>query len=293
MYFCFIVEEQYRHDSMPMVIARQLLKWGHTVDILEPSESVTCLSDLPRQTYDAYVLKTVSDGPGLSILQAAEAVGIPTINHSRAICLVRDKTIATAFANAEGLPVPRTYFIAHPGLLKAIPKKDYPLVIKPANGSSCRGIYRVNSPADLAKLEIVRSNCCFLLAQQYVENNGYDIKLYVIGKNVYAVAGKSPLHPEVEVEPRLVPLRLEWRKLALRVGEISGLDIYGLDVLETSHGPVVVDINDFPSFGHVPQAVSLISSYILRVAKEANLKRRRKAIIAVAVRPLSTRKLAG
>src|SRR3989442_14608721 len=75
------------------------------------------------------------------------------------------------------------------------------------------------------------------------------IKLYVIGKDVYSVARKSPLHPEVKVEEQLIPLRLEWRKLARRVGEIFGLDIYGLDVLETSKGPIVVDINDFPSFG--------------------------------------------
>ncbi len=29
MRFCFIVEEQYRNDPMPMVIAEQLLQWGH------------------------------------------------------------------------------------------------------------------------------------------------------------------------------------------------------------------------------------------------------------------------
>jgi len=285
MYFCFIVEEQYRHDSMPMVIAERLLQWGHTVDLLEPSETVTCLSDLTRKGYDAYVLKTVAGGPGLSILQAAEAAGIPTINNSRSIGLVRDKTIATAFAHAQGLPVPHTYFIAHPRLLKKIPEKDYPLVVKPSNGSSCRGIYRLSSPADLAKLEIAAPHPCFFLAQHYVENAGYDIKLYVIGKDVYSVARKSPLHPEVEVEEQLIPLRLEWRKLARRVGEIFGLEIYGLDVVETSNGPVVVDINDFPSFGHVPGAVSRVSDYILHIAEQARLKRRRKAMIEVALQP--------
>src|SRR6266852_9139057 len=144
MRFCFIIEEQYRREPMPMVVADQLLQWGHTVDLLEPQETVTCISDMLEQGYDAYVLKTVAGGPGLSILEAAEAVGIPTINNSRSISLVRDKTIATAFAYAQGLPVPRTYFIAHPRLLKKIPEKDYPLVFKPSNGSSCRGIYRLN-----------------------------------------------------------------------------------------------------------------------------------------------------
>jgi len=284
MYFCFIVEEQYRHDSMPMVIAERLLQWGHSVDLLEPSETVTCLSDLASQSYDAYVLKTVAGGPGLSILQAAEAVGIPTINNSRSISLVRDKTIATAFAHAQGLPVPHTYFIAHPRLLRKIPEKDYPLVVKPTNGSSCQGIYRLSSPADLAKLEIAAPHPCFFLAQHYVENAGYDIKLYVIGKDVYSVARKSPLHPEVKVEEQLIPLRSEWRKLARRVGEIFGLDIYGLDVVETSKGPVVVDINDFPSFGHVPGAVSHVSNYILQIVEQARLKRH-KATIEVAPQP--------
>src|SRR5437016_9924488 len=137
MHFCFIIEEQYKNDAMPMVVVDQLLQWGHSVDVLEPNATITCLSDLTKQNYDAYVLKTVSDGPGLSILEAAEAAGIPTINNSRSIRLVRDKAIATAFAHAQGLPVPRTYFITHPRLLKKIPQTEYPLVVKPTNGSSC------------------------------------------------------------------------------------------------------------------------------------------------------------
>src|SRR5438128_10632674 len=144
MHFCFIIEAQYRKETMPMAVARQLVEWGHDVDPLEPESTIICLSDLNRGNYDAYVLKTVSDGPGLSILEAAEAAGIPTINHSRSIRLVRDKAIATAFAHAQGLPVPRTYFITHPRLLKKIPQTEYPLVAKLTNSSSCRGIYQVN-----------------------------------------------------------------------------------------------------------------------------------------------------
>jgi ribosomal protein S6--L-glutamate ligase len=280
MYLCFIVEEQYRHDSMPTVIADQLRQRGHTIDLLEPPDAVTCLSDLAIQRYDAYVLKTVAGGPGLSILEAAEAVGIPTINNSRSISLVRDKTIAAAFAHARGLPVPRTYFIARLDLLKKIPAQDYPLVVKPTNGSACRDIYRLNSPADLVTLETGKPNGSFFLAQHYVDNPGYDVKLYVIGKDVYAVAKKSPLHPEVAVKEQLLPLAAEWRKLARRVGEIFGLDIYGLDVLATHNGPVVVDINDFPSFGHVPGAVSHVADYILQIAAQARVKRRRnKAMV--------------
>ena len=296
MRFCFIIEAQYRNEPMPMVIAKQLQLWGHEVDMLEPQATITCLSDLSSQDYDAYILKTVSDGPGLSLLEAAEASGIPTINNSRSIRLVRDKAVAAAFAHANGLPTPLTYFVAHPELLKQIPEADYPLVVKPTNGSSCRGIYRLNSPADLSSLEIAEANGSYFLAQHYMENCGFDIKLYVAGTEAYAVAKRSPLHPEVEISKQLIPVTPDLRSLALQVGKVFGLDIYGLDIVETAQGPMIVDINDFPSFGHVPKAVPLVSAYIEHIAIRAQLQhgtranrihRNGKALIEAALERIS------
>jgi ribosomal protein S6--L-glutamate ligase len=272
MRFCFIVEEQYRNDAMPLVIADQLLQWGHDVDLLEPQSAVTCLNNLADLGYDAYVLKSLADGPGMSILESAEAVGIPTINSSRSIRLVRDKAVAAAFARAHGLPIPETYFVSHPRLLHQIPLDHYPLVVKPSNGSSCRGIYLLRNPGDLAELEIAEENDSFFLAQRYAENAGFDIKVYVTGTEVYAAVAKtSPLHGKVE--DRFVPLTPQVRKLALQVGKLFGLDIYGLDVVETPQGPAILDINDFPSFGRVPRAVVRISEYVLHAAKRAELQR--------------------
>jgi ribosomal protein S6--L-glutamate ligase len=272
MRFCFIVEEQYRNDPMPMVIADQLLQWGHEVDLLEPQTVVTCLSDMAEQGYDAYVLKSLAEGPGMSILEAAEAVGIPTINNSRAISLVRDKAVAAAFARAHGLPIPPTYFVAHPRLLRQIPMEDYPLVVKPSNGSSCKGVYLLHSPADITALEIAETNDSFFLAQRYAENKGFDMKVYVTGQEVYAaVAKKSPLHPDMG--EHFVPLTPQVRKLALQVGKLFGLDIYGLDIVETPQGPAIVDINDFPGFGGVPKAVVRVSEYVLHAAKRAEMQR--------------------
>ncbi len=275
MRFCFIVEEQYRNDAMPLVIADQLLQWGHDVDLLEPQSAVTCLNDLAEQGYDAYVLKSLADGPGMSILEAAEAVGIPTINSSRSIRLVRDKAVAAAFARAHGLPIPQTYFVSHPRLLHQIPLEEYPIVVKPSNGSSCRGVYLLRNPDDLTELEIAEENDSFFLAQHYAENAGFDIKVYVTGEEVYAAVAKtSPLHGQVE--DRFVPLTPQVRKLALQVGKLFGLDIYGLDVVETPQGPAILDINDFPSFGRVPRAVVRISEYVLHAAKRAELQRARR-----------------
>ncbi|HLI07071.1 MAG TPA: hypothetical protein VKV40_10940 [Ktedonobacteraceae bacterium] len=258
---------------MPLAVAHQLLQWEHHVDLLEPHAAITSLFDLATHDYDAYVLKTVSDGPGLSILDAAEAMGIPTINNSRSIHLVRNKAVAAAYAKAHGLPVPPTYFVAHPQLLKQISINEYPLVIKPNNGSSCRDVYRIFQPEELAALEIelTQTKARFFLAQHYVENTGYDIKLYVTGREVNAVAKTSPFHSAIAEGP--IPLSPQMRQLALDVGKLFKLDIYGLDIVETPQGLALLDINDFPSFGLVPGAVAKVAEYILRTARRAKLER--------------------
>jgi len=264
--FCFIIEEQYSNDSMPTIVSNQLLQWGHNVDILVPQNTITSLSDLPKQRYDAYVLKTVSDGPGLSLLEAAEAADIPTINRSWAIRRVRDKTIGVTLAHTHGIPVPTTYFIAHPRLLAQVPAEQFPLVVKPTNGSSCRLIHYIDSPSALEKIDIDTVSSNFWLAQHYEANIGFDTKLYVAGTEIFAVAKRSPLHPEIEVEKQPIALTPLLRTLALEVGRLFGLDIYGLDVVETDKGPMVVDINDFPSFGNVPEAEKLIAKCIIETA---------------------------
>lgn len=84
----------------------------------------------------------------------------------------------------------------------------------------------------------------------------------------------SPLHgAAVEHE---IPVTREMLTLARRVGQVFGLDIYGIDVLETTQGLMLVDINDFPSFYGVPRKVICIAEYILHAAYRARLERERR-----------------
>ncbi|MFP5346742.1 MAG: RimK family alpha-L-glutamate ligase [Actinomycetes bacterium] len=265
---CFIVEEKYENDVMPAAVADVLSSWGHQVDVLLPSANVTDLWHLlptGAAGYDAYVLKTVSSGPGLSLLEAAAAAGATTVNDHRAIRLARDKAVAAARARAAGIPFPRTYFASRSVLLAQIPAAEYPLVVKPNNGSSCEQIVRVDSPAQLSRLELDDSG--FLLAQPYLPNRGYDLKLYNTGDEVFAAVRRSPLHPGADVVEELVPVSSELRCLAVAVGRAFGLDIYGLDVVETPSGWVVLDVNDFPSFGLVPEAAWRVARTVLRLTR--------------------------
>jgi ribosomal protein S6--L-glutamate ligase len=272
MRLCFILEERYRGDSMPRAVATELGGWGHDVHLLEPSTTVTCLSKLATggfDEYDAFVLKTVSDGPGLSILQGAGAAGIATVNDWRSIPLVRDKAVAFALARSRGLPFPATYFVADARFVGTMPPDTFPIVLKPVNGSSCEGIRLVESPEDLPRVDLGNEDGCFFLAQRYIANEGYDVKLYNTGRQIYATVRRSPLHPEASVRERIIPVTPALREIAVRVGQTFGLDVYGIDLLHTSRGWVGVDINDFPSFGLIPGAAAEIGETILEVAMRA------------------------
>jgi len=267
---CFIVEEKYENDVMPGAVVDVLRSWGHQVDVLRPNGTAADLWDLlPTDSarYDAFVLKTVSGGPGQSLLDAAGAVGLTTVNDHRAIRLARDKAVAAVRARAAGIPFPKTWFASKSGLLDQIPADMYPLVVKPNNGSACEQVFRVESPDELAELEIDDSGC--LLAQPYLPNPGYDVKLYNTGDEIFATVKRSPLHPGADVVEEQIPVTPELRALALAVGRAFGLDIYGIDVVETPRGWVVLDVNDFPSFGNVPEAAHRLARTVLRVTRRA------------------------
>jgi hypothetical protein len=276
---CFIVEARYENDVMPGAVVDVLRSCGHHVDVLRPNGTVTDLWELlPTDVarYDAFVLKTVSSGPGLSLLDAAAAAGVTTVNDYRAIRLARDKAVAAVRARAAGIPFPKTWFASRSTLLDQIPADTYPLVVKPNNGSALRDVYRVDSPEELARLDIDDSGS--LLAQPYLPNPGYDVKLYNTGDEVFATVKRSPLHPGSEVVEEEIEVTRELRSLARAVGRVFGLDIYGW---------VLLDVNDFPSFGRVPHAAWRLARTVLRVTRrQADARASARASAPTVYRPV-------
>ncbi|MEL5957961.1 hypothetical protein AADR41_24910 [Streptomyces sp. CLV115] len=272
MKLCFLVEELYRHDGMPLDVVRQLKSWGHQVDVVRPGGSLLRISEEVRAgTHDAWVLKTVSGGPGLTLLEAAAAVGLTTVNDARSIRAVRDKVLTSVIARHHGLPVPVTYSAPRASLFADVPAELFPLVVKPADGSSGRGVRLVTEPGETAEAE--QPDEGQLIAQPYVANAGSDLKVYCLAGEFHATVRRSPLHPDAPVDERAVPLPAEVAEAAAKVGAVFGLDLYGIDVVLGPDGPVIVDINDFPSFRQVPDAASRLAGAVLELARSGGAGR--------------------
>src|SRR5439155_12983235 len=85
------------------------------------------------------------------------------------------------------------------------------------------------------------------LVQQHIPGPGEDLKLYVVGDEVFAVR-KPFTEMSYSVPGRPVPVDDDVREIGLRAGRALGLGIYGLDVIESPDGPVIVDANYFPGY---------------------------------------------
>ena len=166
------------------------------------------------------------------------------------------------------MPFPTTWFAARSALLSQVPRDRYPLVVKPNNGSSCEQIFRVDSPEELDRLDIDDSG--FLLAQPYLTNPGYDVKLYNTGDEVFAAVQPVAAAPGRDVVEQQIPVTPELRALApSRSAGRSASTSTASTSSRPRDGWVVLDVNDFPSFGKVPDVAQRLARTVLRLARRA------------------------
>lgn len=263
-----IVENRYLIQSQPSGMRRALEQRGHRVTAIDPqSSSYLMEGDGWLGDYDLIVARGRSWAL-LCMLAWAESRAASTINRSAAIASVYNKADMSVALAAGNVAVPRTYFGSVDALVKSIPVDFYPIILKPIFGDNCRGLVVAGSPEEMTSLEWTEP---VALAQTYMPTDGYDLKLYGIGDQVWAVRKPSPFNKRSEGDGAdskagLVPLTPELEALGRRCGELFGLELYGVDCIETDGGPLVIEINDFPNYTGVPEADERLAEYVIRRA---------------------------
>jgi len=194
----------------------------------------------------------------LELLAAAERAGVTCLNSWSAVAAVRDKPRAALMLATAGVAMPRTWLADNPRALRDVPASAWPLLLKPHLGDNARGIVKV---ADRDGLDRLSWTDGMVLAQQYVDVDGVDLKLYGAGEAVWAVRRPSPLRASVAwCEP--VTVTADLRRLARTCAATFNLTAYGVDVLDSAAGPLVVDVNDFPNYTGVDEAPEVLSDLV-------------------------------
>jgi ribosomal protein S6--L-glutamate ligase len=209
-----------------------------------------------RIEHDLYVLKSHTE-LSLSLAGVLDTLGARLLNPFECCVATQDKIVASRRLRAAGVPAPRCWVTGDLKLMRRV-LEETPLIVKPYRGHRGAGISILHDEADLAVLD---SPGAPVLIQELVDGSGEDVKVYVVGEEVFAV--RKEFSPTSFTRPGR-PSRIsdELRQIALACGRALGLGLYGLDVLETDSGPVVVDVNYFPGYKGIPDVAPVIADYV-------------------------------
>lgn len=201
---------------------------------------------------------------GTAVLRQFEMMGVYTLNESVAITRSRDKLRSLQLLSRKGIGLPITGF-AHspddiPDLIRMV--GGAPLVIKLLEGT--QGIGVVLAETEKAAESVIQAFMGLkanIMVQEYIqEAGGADIRCFVIGDKVVASmkrqaeAGefRSNLHRGGSAE--LVKITPQERATATRAAKAMGLNVCGVDLLRSNHGPVVMEVNSSPGLEGIEAA---------------------------------------
>ena len=201
---------------------------------------------------------------GCAVLRQFEVANTYSINESIAIARSRDKLRAHQLLARKGIGQPVTSY-AHSAkatgpLIESV--GGAPLIVKLTQSTQGNGVLLAETTkAAEALINAFRGIGSDFLVQEFIkEAGGSDIRCFVVGDKVVAamqrIAAKgeyrSNLHRGGSAE--VVKLTAAERRLAVSASRVMGLDMAGVDILRSSHGPLVIEVNSSPGLEGIETA---------------------------------------
>jgi ribosomal protein S6--L-glutamate ligase len=246
------------HSILPGVVAR-LRGQGAAVSL-----TLWSSGGLPSELFasDLVVLRGLS-APAIRAAQALEMGGVRCCNSVASTRRARQKPTAFAALLDAGVPIPRTEVALAWDEACRLAADREGVVLKAVNGSRGAGV--LIAPAGTLPPKPPFAGPYLL--QDYVPCRGPDRKVYVIGDRLAGVARCWPANGIRDKLGRpFIPDRTE-EAIAVAAGAALGLEIYGVDLIASEDGPVVVDVNAFPGFKGIEGAAESIADHLLDGAR--------------------------
>ena len=248
---------------------------GHSLDILNTTRcTVNIASHRPTLTYNGETLAGYEGviprigasitNYGLAVLRQFEMAGVWSLNESVAIGRSRDKLRSMQIMAKYGLGLPLTAYANDPKQAEEIIKavNGPPVVIKLLEGTQGIGVVLAETMSSAKSvIEAFRGANVNILVQEFIkEAGGTDIRALVVGGKVVAAMKRtgaaddfrSNLHRGGSAE--VIKITPEERSTALRAAKHMGLNVCGVDMLRSNHGPVIMEVNSSPGLEGIETA---------------------------------------
>ncbi len=204
---------------------------------------------------------------GTAVVRQFQEMDVFCANTAHGINNSRDKLRSLQILSRHGVGIPRTTFVRDKkDVLPAIERVGgAPVIIKLIEGTQGIGVLLAESvKAAESIIELLQSQKQNVLIQKFVaESKGKDIRAFVVGDRVVAAMRRvaqgqefrSNVHRGGIAEP--VDLDPAYEETAVRCTQIMGLRVAGVDMLESSSGPQVMEVNSSPGLEGIETATGL------------------------------------
>lgn len=226
---------------------------------------------------------------GAAVLRQFEMMGVYPLNESVAVTRSRDKLRASQLLSRKGIGLPITGYANKPDDIPDLIKMvgGAPLVIKLLEGT--QGIGVVLAETQNAAESVIESflglNISVLVQEYISEAGGSDIRCFVIGDKVVAAMKRQSAEGEFRSNihrggtASLIRITPEERSTAVRAAQTMGLNVCGVDILRSNHGPVVMEVNSSPGLEGIEQATNkdiagLIIDFLVKNVKHGKTRTR-------------------
>ncbi len=214
---------------------------------------------------------------GTAVVRQFEMMGSFCVNSSSAITDSRDKLRSLQILAEAGINMPITGFASHTKDIEGVIESvgSVPLIMKLLQGTQGQGVVLAETKkAAESVMSAFRQLDADIMVQEFIkESRGTDIRAFVVGDYVVAAMRRtanedefrSNLHRGGVIEP--VAITEEESRMAIKASKILGLQIAGVDLMRSSRGPLILEVNSSPGLQGIEASSNLdvagkILSYI-------------------------------
>jgi RimK family alpha-L-glutamate ligase len=213
-----------------------------------------------REELDALIVRPIGRGSleevvfRMDVLYRLQRLGLYVINPPEAIEHCVDKYDILAILEENGLLVPRTAVTENIGqALNAFKELGGDVIVKPVFGARGIGATRINDPEVASTVfKAIRFYHGLIYLQEFVHHGFSDIRAFVVGNRVVAamrrIAEGWKTNYSQGARPVPIDLGKTLEEMAVKSASLIECKIGGVDILEGSKGPVVVEINSQPGW---------------------------------------------
>ncbi|MCI4442727.1 MAG: 30S ribosomal protein S6--L-glutamate ligase [Lentimicrobium sp.] len=219
---------------------------------------------------------------GCALTRQFEALNVFCLNSSTAITQSRDKLFSLQLLLQSGIDIPTTGFANSPldtnDLIKMV--GGPPLIVKLLEGTQGKGVVLAETKkAAESVINAFKSLNANILVQEFIkEANGKDLRLFVIDGKVVATIQREAMPGEFRANIHLggtasvIKPTSEEKKIAIRAAKAMDLKVAGVDIIRSSKGPLLLEVNSSPGLEGIEGATNKDIAGEMIVAIEKNFK---------------------